>query len=242
MYLNKTSFFSDVYNYFYLILNKRFLNENHDIIQKTAEQLLLNSNIYKPSNQVLRDMQVKLIQNSKLVREKDPQSKILKSFIKIQREIAIDSLPERILIKSNTKKNDLKIKKEKLKKKYATSRNKQDTHLKKLLINPHVLELAKKMDVDFHEKITMKDFAHLISTQYQEDIDQIFLEEHIKFPGADNYSDLNFALLLLQKNDLFVDAIDELVDFCSSEFKFACIQSVGMGYQNGISVIQPNRY
>lgn len=240
MHLNKVkNFLSDAYNSIYLILNKNFLKKNYDIIEEKAKELIPNS--HPQSNRILRKMQVKLIQNSKLVKEKDPKSKILKSFIKIQREIAINSLPQRILIPSH-KNNNLKIEKEKLLKKYLESTDKEDANLKKFLTNPHVIDLAKKMDRDFHEKITVQEFANLISIQYEEDIEHIFFEEKIKSIGLDICSELNLALLLLQKNDLFIDAIDELVNCCNSEFKLACIQTIGMGYQNGIYLIQPNRY
>lgn len=95
-----------------------------------------------------------------------------------------------------------------------------DPKIKELLKNDKVLALAKEIDNDMKKELNLREFAELIGVHYPNSIKEILTNENetsgkTKVVGADEFADAYLAVFLLQKNNVFKNAILSLDDKCA---------------------------
>ncbi len=143
---------------------------------------------------LLRLFAAKMAVNMVAGHQVTPKDEIKLDFIQ-----SLNTIPKNIPLK---KEEDLSL----IEKKNIFIKNlKPDSPLRALLANEELQKLAKVMDDVMDENVSMQDFANIVGIDYPERIRAAL--------GTEDIDDASVALILLQKNTSFLDALKNLYQY-----------------------------
>lgn len=235
----------DIYNVVYLYINSNVLKGNEEKINNLMLDVFSNSHLEKNDINT-RKIKVVLVKEHKKENQKDKTIintinksyfKIMKQFIKMGIKKSIENLPRTaILIDKKQEHKDIQLKRN-YKDEILSSQSKENQKLKQFLQSPEIQNLAKKIDSNMHERLTIQDFAEFVTIKLKDDIDDYCFKNKID-TSSDNFADIGLALLLLQQNPLFQESIDQLIDIYYNGQAYDNHILYGMlNYKSGMSAI-----
>lgn len=218
--------------------------ETENNINKIVRDCITNldSDYMTVSPDVLRNIKVRLIKEYlSIPTNVDELTRLISACTNTTRRFAINLVSKGKLSSTNDH-NFIELKEKFFNEQNFTDQN--NLRLDSYLKNDAIQKLAKKIDQDMEKSLTFQSFSQLIALEYKQELQKIIIDlqtknHSVREPGSGEFADACLALILLQKNNRFHQAIQDLQQYIlqNPDHPFEFIEAACLNYQGGINCI-----
>lgn len=227
--------FKDLYNQAYIQVNKLVLNKDvlKDMDLKMRE-CVADLEFSQPSDKMLRSVKAKIIKEYYNIPKSEkgnlPENLVITASINATRKLAVHLIPKTPLVLQS----DFIFAQQK--EKYLQDGVKNSDKCRLFLASDDIKKIAHDIDKDLTENLTLQQLAELVAIEYKTKI-QSAIRKTGGEAGADDLAEACLAILLLQKNDRFKDAITQLAGFAEKDSRFSFLTAACNNYLGPITEI-----